>query len=41
VDDVVYNLTAEFTRLLEEVVREAPDQYLWLHRRWKTRPERE
>jgi Kdo2-lipid IVA lauroyltransferase/acyltransferase len=37
-DDVVYNLTAEFTRMLEEVVREAPDQYLWLHRRWKTRP---
>ena len=37
-DDVVFDLTAEFTRRLEEVVREAPDQYLWLHRRWKTRP---
>ena len=37
-DDVVYHLTAEFTRRLEEVVRKAPDQYLWLHRRWKTRP---
>jgi len=23
---------------LESVVREHPDQYLWIHRRWKTRP---
>lgn len=40
-DDVVYNLTAAFTRRLEEVVRSAPEQYLWLHRRWKTRPPEE
>lgn len=40
-DDVVYRMTAAFTAKLEEVVRTAPDQYLWLHRRWKTRPERE
>ncbi|HEX6559245.1 MAG TPA: lysophospholipid acyltransferase family protein [Longimicrobiales bacterium] len=38
VDDVVYRLTAAFTARLEEVVRTAPEQYLWLHRRWKTRP---
>lgn len=37
-DDVVYQLTAAFTARLEEVVRSAPDQYLWLHRRWKNRP---
>lgn len=23
---------------LEEVIRRNPDQYLWIHRRWKTRP---
>jgi len=30
--------TANFTRLIEEHVREYPDQWLWVHRRWKTRP---
>jgi Kdo2-lipid IVA lauroyltransferase/acyltransferase len=40
-DDVVYRLTLAFTQQLEAVVREAPEQYLWLHRRWKTRPPEE
>ncbi|MGQ0560466.1 MAG: lysophospholipid acyltransferase family protein [Gemmatimonadota bacterium] len=40
-DDVVQRLTAAFTARLEEVVRAAPDQYLWLHRRWKTPPPEE
>lgn len=30
--------TANFTRLIEEYVRRYPDQWLWVHRRWKTRP---
>ncbi len=40
-DDVVYRLTLAFTQRLEAVVRQAPEQYLWLHRRWKTRPPEE
>jgi Kdo2-lipid IVA lauroyltransferase/acyltransferase len=35
--DIVAN-TAKFTRVIEEVVRRYPDQWLWVHRRWKTRP---
>lgn len=27
------------TALIEEVVREAPTQWIWSHRRWKTQPE--
>ncbi len=30
--------TANFTRLIEEYVRRNPEQWLWVHRRWKTRP---
>lgn len=30
--------TAEFTAALERVIRKYPDQWIWIHRRWKTRP---
>ncbi len=30
--------TAHFTHLIEQYVRRYPDQWLWVHRRWKTRP---
>lgn len=32
-------VTREFTRELENIVRAAPEQYLWVHRRWKHRPD--
>ncbi len=35
--DVITN-TALFTRVIEEYVRKYPEQWLWVHRRWKTRP---
>lgn len=35
--DVVEN-TARFTKVIEDYVRRYPDQWLWIHRRWKTRP---
>jgi KDO2-lipid IV(A) lauroyltransferase len=36
--DVVAN-TQAFTKVIEDYVRRYPDQWLWVHRRWKTRPE--
>jgi KDO2-lipid IV(A) lauroyltransferase len=35
--DAVSN-TALFTKAIESCVREHPEQWLWVHRRWKTRP---
>ena len=38
--DVVLN-TAKFTKVIEDYIRKYPEQWLWVHRRWKTRPEGE
>jgi KDO2-lipid IV(A) lauroyltransferase len=35
--DAIAN-TARFTAVIEGYVRQYPDQWLWMHRRWKTRP---
>jgi Kdo2-lipid IVA lauroyltransferase/acyltransferase len=35
--DVVAN-TQLFTKVIEDYVRRYPGQWLWVHRRWKTRP---
>lgn len=35
--DAITN-TAVFNRIFEDYVRKYPDQWLWVHRRWKTRP---
>src|SRR5579863_2681675 len=36
--DIVAN-TQKFTSVIENYVRQYPEQWLWVHRRWKTRPE--
>jgi len=38
--DIVAN-TQKFTKVIEDYVRRYPEQWLWVHRRWKTRPEGE
>jgi KDO2-lipid IV(A) lauroyltransferase len=37
-DDPLTWITAEYTKAIEEFVRQDPSQYWWLHRRWKHRP---
>ena len=39
-NDILAN-TALFTATIEAYVRQTPEQWLWVHRRWKTRPEGE
>ncbi len=38
--DIAAN-TQLFTKVIEDYVRKYPEQWLWVHRRWKTRPEGE
>jgi KDO2-lipid IV(A) lauroyltransferase len=38
-DGDVVAYTASFNRAIEEAIRQAPEQWFWLHRRWKTRPQ--
>lgn len=38
-ENPLYWVTATFTKELENIIRTAPGQYLWAHRRWKHRPD--
>lgn len=39
--DPLFYICARFRRALEDMVRAAPAQYLWMHRCWKSRPKHE
>jgi len=39
-DDPLKWITQAYTSAIESFVREAPEQYLWIHRRWKSQPGR-
>jgi KDO2-lipid IV(A) lauroyltransferase len=38
-DEVVRHYTQGYTSVFEEFILRYPEQYFWMHRRWKTRPE--
>lgn len=40
-DDPLFYITARWVRAVEKMARTYPEQYLWLHRRWKYRPPHE
>jgi len=34
----IFENTQHFARITEEIIRKFPDQWVWVHARWKTRP---
>ena len=39
--DPLFYITARYRVAIERMVRSAPEQYLWMHRIWKSRPRHE
>ena len=37
-EDEVAWITVRYTNAIERIVRRCPEQYLWVHRRWKSKP---
>lgn len=40
-EEINHQIMAYLTGLLEDQVRQYPEQYFWMHKRWKTRPPEE
>jgi KDO2-lipid IV(A) lauroyltransferase len=38
-EEAIVELTARCTAVIEAAIREVPEQWLWMHSRWRTRPE--
>lgn len=39
--DPLYYVTSRYMRAIEKMIKICPEQYLWMHRRWKSRPRHE
>jgi len=39
--DPVFYITARYRRAMEAMIRRAPEQYFWMHRIWRSRPQHE
>ena len=37
-NDTVKDITQRYSTMLEEIIKQHPEQYFWWHRRWKTKP---
>ena len=37
----IFENTQKFTKVIEEIIRKYPEQWVWLHKRWKVRPKGE
>jgi Kdo2-lipid IVA lauroyltransferase/acyltransferase len=37
----VFENTQKFAKVIEQIIRKHPDQWVWVHKRWKTRPKGE
>ena len=37
-DADIFRWTEEYQKVLEKVIRERPEPWMWIHRRWKSRP---
>ena len=36
--ETILRATQEYTKIIEQVIREHPEQWIWIHRRWRTVP---
>ena len=34
-DEDILRLTEEFNKVLEKMIRQCPEQYFWMHKRWE------
>ena len=38
-EEAITRATQQYTRIIEDVVRRHPDQWIWMHRRWRSVPQ--